>query len=348
MAMVRPPAPAHRRTRRSRRSEAEPHWHGSIHSLPDRDDLVADKASVLVVPGCVGRVPPQGSYNPGMTRWRRQPPVPEVESLVAGHRDPTDGAGLRRGLAVPCFAEDPADLVRLGIGAEQAGLDGYFLWDHLVHSDSGEGPPIVDPWQVLAVVAARTSRIKLGTMITPVARRRPWKLAKEVTTLDLLSGGRVILGVGLGDPARAEFGLFSEPTDRRVRAELLDEGLDVLAGLWTGQPFSHEGKHFTVGPVRFSPSPVQRPRVPIWVGGVLPAGGLLARAARWAAGVHPRSGPVARAARWDGFVPIRPGRPGDRATVGEIAAARDKIAGLRGTTADFDIAVWGELDLPGV
>ncbi len=213
---------------------------------------------------------------------------------MADHRDPADRAGLRRGLAVPCFVDDPADLVRLGIGAERAGLDGYFLWDHLVHSDSGEGPPIVDPWQVLAVVAARTSRIKLGTMITPVARRRPWKLAKEVTTLDLLSGGRVILGVGLGDPAHAEFGLFGEPTDRRVRAELLDEGLDVLAGLWTGQPFSHEGKHFTVGPVRFSPTPVQRPRVPIWVGGVLPAGGPLARAARWVAGG------IRAAGRWRG------------------------------------------------
>jgi alkanesulfonate monooxygenase SsuD/methylene tetrahydromethanopterin reductase-like flavin-dependent oxidoreductase (luciferase family) len=266
---------------------------------------------------------------------------------VADHCDPADGAGLRRGLAVPCFADDPADLVRLGIGAERAGLDGYFLWDHLVHSDSGQGPPIVDPWQVLAVVAAGTSRIKLGTMITPVARRRPWRLAKEVTTLDLLSGGRVILGVGLGAPARAEFGLFGEPADARVRAELLDEGLEILTGLWTGQTFSHQGKHFAVGPVRFSPSPVQRPRVPIWVGGVLPAGGLLARAARWVAGAHPPSGPVARAARWDGFVPIHPGRPGDRATVGEIAAVRDKIAGLRGTTADFDIAVWGELDSAG-
>ena len=213
---------------------------------------------------------------------------------MADHHDPVGGAGLRRGLAVPCFADDPGDLVRLGVSAERAGLDGYFLWDHLVHSDSGEGPPIVDPWQVLAVVAARTSRIKLGTMITPVARRRPWKLAKEVTTLDLLSGGRVILGVGLGDPAHAEFGLFGEPADRRVRAELLDEGLEVLAGLWTGQPFSHEGKHFTVGPVRFSPSPVQRPRVPIWVGGVLP------RAACWRGPPGGWPGCLRAAGRWPG------------------------------------------------
>src|SRR2546429_471581 len=129
------------------------------------------------------------------------------------------------------MSDASADPVQLGIGAERAGLDGYFLWDHLVHSDSGEGPPIVDPWQVLAVVAASTSRIKLGTMITPVARRRPWKLAKEVTTLDLLSSGRVILGVGLGAPAHAEFGLFGEPAEARVRAELLDEGLEILAGL---------------------------------------------------------------------------------------------------------------------
>ena len=116
-----------------------------------------------------------------------------------------------RGLAVPCFAGDPAELVRLGIDAERAGLDGFFLWDHLVHSDTGEGPPIVDPWQVLAVVAAGTSKIRLGTMITPVARRRPWKLAKEITTLDLLSGGRAILGVGLGAPAASSACSASQP-----------------------------------------------------------------------------------------------------------------------------------------
>ncbi len=105
---------------------------------------------------------------------------------------------VSRGLAVPCFREDPAELIRLGIDAERAGFDGFFLWDHLVWADTGEGPPIVDPWQVLAVVAANTSTIRIGTLITPVARRRPWQLAKETTTLDRLSGGRVILGVGIG------------------------------------------------------------------------------------------------------------------------------------------------------
>ena len=230
---------------------------------------------------------------------------------------------------MPCFAEDPADLVALGIATERAGLDGFFLWDHLVHSDTGEGPPIVDPWQVLAVVAASTARIKLGAMITPVARRRPWKLAKEATTLDLLSGGRAILGVGLGAPA-GEFSLFGEPASARVRAELLDEGLDVLAGLCAGEPFTYRGRHYTVGPVAFTPRPVQRPRIPIWVGGELPA-----------------QGPVARAARWDGFVPIHRERPDGVATPADIAAARDSIVARRGSVADFEIAVWGTLDTGG-
>jgi len=239
----------------------------------------------------------------------------------------TGAAPVKRGLAVPCFAEDPAELVRLGTAAERAGFDGFFLWDHLVHSDTGQGPPIVDPWQVLALVAVGTSRIRVGTMITPLPRRRPWKLAKEATTLDLLSGGRVILGVGLGAPAHGEFRLFGEPPEPRIRAELLDEGLAVLAGLQTGRPFSYTGKHFTVGPVQFSPRPVQRPRIPIWVGGHLPG-----------------SGPLTRAARWDGYIPIHRERPDGVATADDIAASRDRVAGLRGSAEGFDIAVWGTLD----
>ena len=201
---------------------------------------------------------------------------------------------LLRGVAVPNFGDEPAGLIELGVAAEQAGFDGFFLWDHIVFSNSGDGPPIIDPWLVLAVVAARTSRIKLGTMITPVPRRRPWQLARQIASLDRLSGGRVILGVGIGSPAYGDHGIFHEPTGDRVRADMLDEGLAVLAGLWSGERFSYAGEHYTVDPVRFTPVPVQRPRVPIWVGGVLPnraadrPGGALGRSRP-----HPVRGAVA-------------------------------------------------------
>ena len=237
---------------------------------------------------------------------------------------------LQRGLAVPCFAEDPMELAELGVEAERAGFDGFFLWDHIVFSNTGEGPPIVDPWLVLAVVAARTTRIRLGTMITPVPRRRPWQLAKETTTLDRLSDGRLILGVGIGSPAYGDFGIFHEPADERVRAELLDEGLDILAGLWSGERFSYQGRHFTLDPVRFTPTPVQRPRIPVWVGGVLPA-----------------ARPIARAARWDGMVPIRfAERALVRPSAADMADVGAKIAAARaaaGSPAEFDLVVWAEV-----
>jgi alkanesulfonate monooxygenase SsuD/methylene tetrahydromethanopterin reductase-like flavin-dependent oxidoreductase (luciferase family) len=237
---------------------------------------------------------------------------------------------LQRGLAVPCFAEDPMELAELGVEAERAGFDGFFLWDHIVFSNTGEGPPIVDPWLVLAVVAARTTRIRLGTMITPVPRRRPWQLAKETTTLDRLSNGRLILGVGIGSPAYGDFGIFHEPADERVRAELLDEGLDILAGLWSGERFSYQGRHFTLDPVRFTPAPVQRPRIPVWVGGVLPA-----------------ARPIARAARWDGMVPIRfAERALVRPSAADLADVGAKIAAARAAAAapaEFDLVVWAEV-----
>jgi len=236
-------------------------------------------------------------------------------------------ARLLRGLAVPCFAAEPDELIELGTGAERAGFDGFFLWDHLVWADSGDGPPIVDPWLVLAVVAARTSTIRLGTLITPLPRRRPWQLAKTTTTLDRLSAGRVVLGVGIGSPAHADFGLFGEPAGDRDRAELLDEGLDVLAGLWSGERFSYCGRHFRVGPVRLAPAPVQQPRIPVWVAGVLPA-----------------TRPVSRAARWDGMVPLRRGPGGlGQPEPADIAAAGARVAAIRGSLAGFDLVVWSDL-----
>jgi len=234
---------------------------------------------------------------------------------------------LLRGIAVPNFAEDPAELIELGVAAEAAGFDGFFLWDHIVFSNTGDGPPIVDPWLVLAVIATRTTSIKLGTMITPVPRRRPWQLARQTATLDVLSGGRLILGVGIGSPAYGDFGIFGEPQDARTRADLLDEGLDVLAGLWTGEKFSYSGERFSVDPVRFTPAPVQRPRIPVWVGGVLPA-----------------TRPIDRAARWDGMVPIRfAGHSLARVSARDIADTGARIAAKRGSADGMDLVVWAEV-----
>ena len=234
---------------------------------------------------------------------------------------------IRRGVAAPCFADDPADLVRLAVEAEQAGFDGFFLWDHLVFADDGLGPSIVDPWAVLCVAAAQTSTVVLGPMITPVPRRRPWVLARQTVTLDRLAGGRTVLGVGIGSPARGDFGIFGEPTDERTRAAMLDEGLDVLAGLWSGEPFEYRGTHYSIDPVRFRPTPAHGSRIPVWVGGVLPA--------------RP---PMRRAARWDGAVPIRfRERSLARPSADDIAAVRDLVLRLRGSLDGYDLVVWAEV-----
>ena len=139
---------------------------------------------------------------------------------------------VRFGISVPNFAEyaDPRLLTALAREAEAAGWDGFFLWDHILIERSWR-MPMADPWVALAAIAAATERIRLGPLVTPLARRRPWKVARETVTLDHLSGGRTILGVGLGHPPEAEYAAFGEEPDARVRALKLDEGLDVLTGL---------------------------------------------------------------------------------------------------------------------
>ncbi len=234
---------------------------------------------------------------------------------------------MKRGVAAPCFAEDPYELVELAVQAEAAGFDGFFLWDHILFANDGDGPAIIDPWLVLALIAARTRRIVIGTMITPVSRRRPWVLARQTATLDLLSNGRLVLGVGLGSPAHGDFGIFGDETDPRVRAELLDEGLAVLSGLWSGDRFSYAGKHYQLGPVRFLPTPVQRPRIPVWVGGVLP-----------------NRRPLQRAAAWDGWVPIQwVDGVLTKPAVADIRDARAEVARVRGSVDGYDLAVWAEV-----
>src|SRR6266511_2364364 len=155
------------------------------------------------------------------------------------------------GVQTCAFRSEPAAV------AEDAGWDGFFVWESVWG---------VDAWMALAAAAVRTERIRLGTMLTPLPRKRPWELAGQTATLDNLSGGRTILSVGLGAPHEGWLAFEPDP-GRRTRAELLDEGLDVLTGLWAGQPFRYEGRHYRVTPTDFVPPPplVQRPRIPIWV-----------------------------------------------------------------------------------
>lgn len=202
--------------------------------------------------------------------------------------------------------------------AEEAGWDGFFVWE-----------PVwgIDAWVTLAAAAMLTSKIRLGTMLTPLSRMRPWKLASETVTVDHLSGGRVILSVGLG-ATDTGFEAFGEVTDRKQRAELLDEGLEILTGLWRGQPFSYPGKHYTVKPTDFfpPPPPVQQPRIPIWV-----------------VGAWKREKSLQRALRYDGLLPmVMADGGGFRATEPEdIRAMKDYIEAHRSATTPFDIVVEG-------
>jgi probable F420-dependent oxidoreductase len=175
-------------------------------------------------------------------------------------------------------------VVELGRQAETAGWDGFFVWDHLAYRDPVA--EVADPWVAIGALAASTERIRLGVMVCVLARRRPWKVARETASLDVLSQGRLCFGAGLGSLPDQEFAAFGEDPDPGVRAARLDEGLEVLSGLWSGAPFDHRGDHYTVRGARFRPVPVQRPRIPIWIGG------------RW-----PARRPFRRAARWDGVFP---------------------------------------------
>jgi alkanesulfonate monooxygenase SsuD/methylene tetrahydromethanopterin reductase-like flavin-dependent oxidoreductase (luciferase family) len=173
---------------------------------------------------------------------------------------------------------DPKVLGQLALVAEESGWDGVFLEDYLVHHS---GLPTCDPLIALAAMALATERLMLGTEVTPVSRLRPWKLARELASLDLLSEGRIVLGVGLGDLNDAAWAAVGEISDTRTRADLMDESLAILAGLWTGEPFRFEGRHYRIEEVTFRPVPVQRPRIPIWIGGGWPNRGVKRRAPRW-------------------------------------------------------------------
>lgn len=172
---------------------------------------------------------------------------------------------------------DPRAAAELAALAEEAGWDGVFTYDAIAIGDE----PMYDPWVLLAAMAMRTSRVRLGAIVFAPTRRRPWKMAREAATLDILSGGRLVLPVGLGALDDAAFGNVGEPTDPRTRARLLDETLAILDGLWSGEPFGFEGEHYRFGPMTFRPTPVQRPRIPVWVVGSWPHERSMRRAIRW-------------------------------------------------------------------
>jgi alkanesulfonate monooxygenase SsuD/methylene tetrahydromethanopterin reductase-like flavin-dependent oxidoreductase (luciferase family) len=182
---------------------------------------------------------------------------------------------IKRGIIVT--TGDPRTAAELAALAEEHGWDGVFTWDAVAIGTM----EAYDPWVVMAAMAMRTERARLGAIVTPPSRRRPWKLAREAMTLDVLSNGRLILPVGLGALDDAAFGNVGEPTDARTRAELLDESLAILDGLWSGEPFAFEGRHYRFGEMTFRPVPVQRPRIPIWVVGAWPHERSMRRTLRW-------------------------------------------------------------------
>ncbi len=193
---------------------------------------------------------------------------------------------MKFGIYAPNFGNtfgNPKLITKLAIEAEKSGWDGFFLWDHIINTEGF--PNTVDPFIALTSVAENTEKIIIGTTVTPVTRRRPWKLARETVTLDILSEGRLILGIGLGNPS--ELSLMNEETNQRIMAKMADEQLEILNGLWSGEEFSYTGKHYKIDKVKFLPRPVQKPRIKLW-----------------GAGTWPKKGPFKRAAKLDGVVPL--------------------------------------------
>jgi len=213
--------------------------------------------------------------------------------------------------------------VELARAAEAAEWDGVFTWDGIHVGDDLE---TYDPWALMGAMAMATERVSLGAMLTPPSRRRPWKLARETTTVDRLSNGRLILPVGLGAVDDRGVTALGGAADRKSRAERLDEGLEILVGLWSGEPFGYEGRHYRFEPMAFRPTPVQRPRIPIWV-----------------VGAWPSERSMSRVLRYDGLLPYwlaqttglaRPQEPN------QLAEMRDWI-GARRSLEGFDIIMEG-------
>jgi alkanesulfonate monooxygenase SsuD/methylene tetrahydromethanopterin reductase-like flavin-dependent oxidoreductase (luciferase family) len=224
---------------------------------------------------------------------------------------------MRYSINIPNFGDfaDARAVAKVAAAAEAAGWDALFVWDHVVHSKQMRGgQPFGDPWMLLTAAALATSRLRIGTLVTPVARRRPEQVARQVATLDGLSNGRVIFGAGLGGPIEDEYGSFGDTTDPVVLAERLDEGLELLSRYWSGETVDHDGPHYRVRQTALLPATVQRPRPPVWI-----------------AGYWPNRRPMRRAARWDGAVPLfTSARHGEAPAPGEVRELAEYLARQRG------------------
>jgi len=225
---------------------------------------------------------------------------------------------MRTGLFLPIFGElsDPRVSAGLAAEAEDAGFDGVFVWDHVQYR--APATHVADAWITLAAMAVATERVRIGPLVTPLPRRRPHVVARQATAIDQLSAGRLVLGVGTGRDSARELSAFGEELDHGTRGEMLDEALDVVSALWSGGEVRHEGDHYVADRVTFHPTPVQRPRVPLWVAG------------RW-----PYRKPLDRAARYDGYFPI------DLEAPGQLAELVGELRGRRSSAAPFEIAVEG-------
>jgi alkanesulfonate monooxygenase SsuD/methylene tetrahydromethanopterin reductase-like flavin-dependent oxidoreductase (luciferase family) len=223
---------------------------------------------------------------------------------------------------VPNFGAfgDARTLSDLAHEAESCGWDGFFIWDHIYFKEEMGELPMADPWVSLGAIAMATERIRFGALVTPLPRRRPWKVAREAVTVDRLSGGRLILGAGIGWNHWGEYTRFGEEDGEKLHAEQLDEALAILVGLWSGEPFSFTGKHYRIEESRFLPIPAQQPRIPIWL----------------AAG-YPNQRPLRRAAHWDGVCPISR----EKITPAHVREMMEVISRERVSQDPFDMVLAG-------
>ena len=230
---------------------------------------------------------------------------------------------IKYGLALIQFNEfaDPDLVIEFAVEAENAGWDGIFICDHL-HFSREPVNSIAETWILMSAIAAKTKKIKIGTNVTPLPRYHPWQFAKMAATLDVLSNGRLILGIGIGGP-EVEFEAFGEKYDTKILAEKLDESLDIIQGLWTGEPFSYSGKYYTIDKVCLLPKPTQTPRIPLILGGT------------W-----PNKKPFIRAAKFDGAMPIHKNFP-QELNAEEVKKINTLIMENRDSTNNFEIMISG-------